>query len=60
MKKSMDNMVFGLHSVSETLKSDNDVDKIFIQNGIRSEGITEISNEAKARTSLFLLYLLKN
>ena len=49
MKKSMDNMVFGLHAVSETLKSDNDVDKIFVQNGLRSEGITDISKEAKIK-----------
>ncbi len=49
MKKSMDNMVFGLHSVNETLKSDNEVDKIFIQSNLRSDGINEIVKEAKAR-----------
>lgn len=49
MKKGTENMVFGLHSVNETLKSDNDIDKIFIQSGLRSEGINEIVKEAKVR-----------
>jgi len=49
MKKSMDNMVFGLHSVNETLKSDNDIDKIFIQSNLRSDSINEIVKEAKTR-----------
>lgn len=42
-------MVFGLHSVNETLKSDKDIENIFIQGGLRSDGINEITKEAKAR-----------
>jgi rRNA methylase, putative, group 3 len=42
-----DNMVFGLHPVMELFKAQKEVEKVFIQAGLRSPQISEISNYAR-------------
>lgn len=42
------NMVFGLHPVEELIKAGKEIDKIFIQTGLRSPQITEIAKYARA------------
>ena len=42
------NMVFGLHPVEELIKADKEIEKIFVQSGLRSPQISEITNYARA------------
>lgn len=42
------NMVFGLHPVEELIKAGKEIDKIFIQTGLRSPQISEIAKYARA------------
>jgi 23S rRNA (guanosine2251-2'-O)-methyltransferase len=42
-------MVFGVHSVLETLRSGKEVEKIFLQKGMRNEHSQEISQLARSR-----------
>lgn len=42
-------MVFGIHSVLETLRSGKEVEKIFLQKGLRNEHSQEISQLARSR-----------
>lgn len=42
-------MVFGIHSVLETLRSGKEVEKIFLQKGLRNEHSQEISQLARTR-----------
>lgn len=44
-----DNMVFGLHPVEELVKTDKEVEKIFVQSGLRSPLLSEIIYQAKLR-----------
>ncbi|MBE6335220.1 MAG: 23S rRNA (guanosine(2251)-2'-O)-methyltransferase RlmB [Lentimicrobiaceae bacterium] len=42
------NMVFGIHPVEELIKAEKEIDKIYIQNGLRSQQISEIARYARA------------
>ena len=41
--------VFGLHSVKETLISSKEIERVYIQKGMKNEGLKEIINLAKDR-----------
>ncbi len=41
-------MVFGLHPVEELIRAEKDIEKIFIQNGLRSAQLSEIARYARA------------
>ena len=41
-------MFFGIHPVEELIKSDKEIEKIFIQTGLRSPQISEIAHYARA------------
>lgn len=42
------NMVFGLHPVEELIRAEKEIEKIFIQNGLRSPQLSEIARYARA------------
>ena len=42
-----DNMVFGVHPVEEVIKAGKELEKIFVQSGLRSQQISEIVKYAK-------------
>lgn len=42
-------MFFGIHPVQELLKAEKEIEKIFIQNGLRSPQISEIAGCARSR-----------
>ncbi|WP_423188277.1 23S rRNA (guanosine(2251)-2'-O)-methyltransferase RlmB [Alkalibacterium sp. f15] len=44
-----DEMVYGRNPVLETLKSERDVNKLFVQDGLTDNKITKVLNEAKKR-----------
>ena len=46
-KTSSNDIVFGIHAVKETLSSDQEIEKIFLQKGLRSAQAKEISAEAR-------------
>ncbi len=41
--------VFGLHSVKETLLSDKEIERVYIQKGAKNEGLKEVMQLAKQR-----------
>ena len=42
------NMIFGVHPVSELIRSQKEIEKVFIQAGTRSPEISEIANYCRA------------
>ena len=42
------NMVFGIHPVLELIRSQKEIEKVYIQGGVRSPEITEIANTCRA------------
>ena len=42
------NMVFGVHPVQELIRAQKEIEKVFIQNGVRAPEISEISNYCRA------------
>ncbi|MBQ0129715.1 MAG: 23S rRNA (guanosine(2251)-2'-O)-methyltransferase RlmB [bacterium] len=42
------NMVFGVHPVQELIRAQKEIEKVFIQNGVRAPEISEISNYSRA------------
>ena len=48
-KSSHNNMVFGVHPVLELFRADQEVEKVFIQSGLRSPQISEIAGLSKQR-----------
>lgn len=46
-KKEDSNMVFGVHPVEEVIKAGKELEKIFVQSGLRSPQISEIVNYAR-------------
>ncbi len=43
----MKNIVFGIHSIEEAIKSGQDIDKLFIQKGIDNPAIAQLINRAR-------------
>ena len=46
-KKDDTNMVFGVHPVEELIKAGKELEKVFVQSGLRSPQISEIVRYAK-------------
>ena len=42
------NMVFGIHPVLELIRSQKEIEKVYIQGGVRSPEIAEIANTCRA------------
>ena len=42
------NMVFGVHPVLELIRSQKEIEKVYIQGGTRSPEISEIANTCRA------------
>ena len=42
------NMVFGVHPVQELIRAQKEIEKVFIQNGVRAPEISEIANFCRA------------
>lgn len=48
MIDTKDNMVFGLHPVTELIKAGKEIEKVFVQNGVRSPEMSAICNHCRA------------
>ena len=44
-----DNIVFGVHPVMELLRSGREIEKVFIQSGVRSAELAEVANHCRAQ-----------